>query len=250
MTLSRQALRSLESFHLDEVALFEFLSSLGALASNYRRDERFALAEDAEEYIQDAQEVAHHAFGPTWEAFLDRVQEHGGPILVAELQQLDPVEAATQGARQNLDAILNRETVATTASTLDLRETTADEIVAFCLDHDLLEVLSSLNRYSFTADDRRGDSFPGFLNRRLRALALAGEQLLRGIWEAAPSAQRPDGGPRHQGEKYWVLIAGLNEESSSWLPIFRRLVSASYTSDKRGRPRGPSREPGNVNTRC
>ncbi|MYH67248.1 MAG: hypothetical protein F4152_01330 [Dehalococcoidia bacterium] len=114
-----------------------------------------------------------------------------------------------------------------------LRETAASEIVNFCRDHDLLEVLSSLQRYSFTAHDRRTDPFPGFFNRRLRPLALAGEQLLRGIWEAARNAQGAEEGLSHQGKPYTALMEELGA-GASWLPIFQKLVSTGHTSDKKG----------------
>ena len=233
VALSRRALRSLESSGLDEQAFFEFLSKLVALALNYRIDERIALAEDAERYIEDAQELAYHAFGHDQDGFLDAARDHAGPALVTELQRLDPVAAAAQGARQNLDSILGQDPGLTIASTLGLRESAAGEIVRFCLDHDLLEVLSSLQRYSFTADDRRSDPFPGFLNRRLRPLALAGEQLLRGIWEAAAGAQGDEDSPWHQGKKYHSLMEALGAEAL-WLPIFQKLASTSHTSDKDG----------------
>ena len=227
--LHSRALRSLESSDLDEQALFEFLRKLVALAANYRVDERIALAEDAEEYILDTQVLAHHAFGHSWDPFLDAARDHAGPVLVTDLQRLDPVETAASGARQNLKAILSEEPAAGVLSDPALLDSTADEIVKFCLDHDLLEVLSSLDRYSYTADEQRRDPFPGFFNRRLRPLALAGEHLARGILEALPSAPGDADGSVHHGKRYPALIEMLGV-GSSWRPTFQKLMSDGQTS--------------------
>ncbi len=231
--LRRRARRSLGSSDLDEQALFDFLSKLVALASNYRMDERIALAEDAEEYIWDTQNLAHHAFGHSWDAFLEAARDHAGPSLMADLRRLDPVETAASSARQNLTAILSEDPAAGFLSDPALTNSTADEIVNFCLDHDLLEVLFSLQRYSYTADEQRRDPFPGFFNRRLRPLALAGEQLARGVLEASASTQSDAGGPSHSGEPFPALVKMLGT-GSSWLPAFRRLISDGHTSDKGG----------------
>ena len=102
-------------------------------------------------------------------------------------------------------------------------------------DHDLLEVLSSLQRYSYTADEQRRDPFPGFFNRRLRPLALAGEQIARGILEAVAGTRSDADGTSHLGKQYPALVEMLGA-GSSWLPAFQKLMSEGQTSDKAGEP--------------
>ena len=55
---------------LDEPGLFKFSGELTVLIDDYQRDERIALAEDAEQYLLDAQALAHDAFEYDWEGFL------------------------------------------------------------------------------------------------------------------------------------------------------------------------------------
>lgn len=130
--LHRRALRSLGSSGLEEPTLFEFLSQLVALASSYRTEERIAPAEDAEEYIWDTQWLAYHAFGHSGAAFLEAARDHAGPVLVTDLQRLDPVETAATGTRQNLTAVLGEDPAAGVLSDPALSDSTADEIVQFC----------------------------------------------------------------------------------------------------------------------
>ena len=229
--LRRRALRSLDSSGLDEQSFFECLRKLVALASNYRADQRISLAEDAEEYIAEAQVLAHYAFEHSLDAFLEVARVHAGLAFVTDLRRLDPVSTAADGARRNLTAIFSEEPATGVLSAGARPASTADEIVKFCLDHDLLEVLSSLERYSYTADEQRRDPFPGFFSRRLRPLALAGEQLARGVLETAASTNA--GGMGHRGEGYSALIKVLGT-GSSWLPAFQKLVGDGQTSDKAG----------------
>ena len=219
-TVTTWARRSLEISDLDEPAFHRFLWELTRLIDDYRNDERIALAEDAEEYLLDAQRLAGLVFEHDWDGLLAAAAEHVGPGLVAQLRRLDPVEAAVHDAKQILTAILSQDHVAAIANEYGGASTTSDEIVQFCLDQDLLEVLYSLQRYSYTSTDLRRDRFPGFFHRRLRSLALSGEQLASGILDA-------------QGQRYSGLVKTLGEESS-WLASFDKLVSTGQTSDKLG----------------
>ena len=219
-TVTTWARRSLEISDLDEPAFHRFLWELTRLIDDYRNDERIALAEDAEEYLLDAQRLAGLVFEHDWDGLLAAAAEHVGPGLVAQLRRLDPVEAAVHDAKQILTAILSQDHVAAIANEYGGASTTSDEIVQFCLDQDLLEVLYSLQRYSYTSTDLRRDRFPGFFHRRLRSLALSGEQLASGILDA-------------QGQRYSGLVKTLGEESS-WLALFEKLVSTGQTSDKLG----------------
>ncbi len=63
-TVAAWARRSLEVSDLDEPAFLRFLSELTLLIGYYRRDERIALADDAEEYLRDAQRLSQYAVPP------------------------------------------------------------------------------------------------------------------------------------------------------------------------------------------
>ena len=226
------AQRSLEVSGVDEPMFFRFLSELTLLIGDYRRDERIALAEDAEEYLLAAQRLARDAFEHDWDGFLAAAQEHVGPGLSAEFRRLDPVEAAAHGARENLKAILRQAPVAAIAAGYDGIDAVPDAIVEFCMDHDLWEVLDGLQRYSYTDADLRRDRFPGFFHRGLRSLALAGEQLARGILDAQAELGHL-ASVSHHGKRYSDLIKILGAESL-WLPGFMRLIGSGETSDRQG----------------
>lgn len=219
------AQRSLEFSGLDEPAFFRFLNEMALLVEDYRSDERIALAEDAEEYLLDAQRLAGHAFEYDWDGFLEAAEAHVGPGLTSRLRWLDPVEAAVRDARENLQGILGGSPVAAIANGYGDTGTVSDEIVQFCLDHDLLEVLYGLTRYSYTRTDRRRDRFPGFFHRGLRSLALSGEQLARGILDAPIGLGHGASGSHHR-KGYRELVQILGKESS-WLASFKD----SRTSD-------------------
>ena len=225
--------RSLEVSGLDEPAFFRFLSELTLLIGDYRRDERIALAEDAEEYLGDAQRLGRYAFECDWDGLLAAAEEHVGPGLSVQLRRFDPVEAAANAAQKNLKSILGRDPVAAIAIDYDGIDTVPDEIVKFCLDHDLWEVLYGIQRYSYTAADLRKDRYPGFFHRGLRQLALAGEQLAHGILDA-----QADRGHEvtvsHYGEPYRELIMILGGAGSPWLKRFKSLIDSGQTSDKQG----------------
>ena len=106
--LTRWAQQALTKSSLDEPAFFVFLGKLAPLIDDYRRDERVALAEDAEEYLLDAQALAREAFTYDWEEFLAAAEEHAGAGVAAELRRLDPVEAAARAARTNLKWTLDQ----------------------------------------------------------------------------------------------------------------------------------------------
>ena len=236
VALSRWSQQALEISGLDEPAFFAFLTKLVGVIDDYKSDERAALAEDAEEYLRDAQALARDAFAHDWESFLAAAEEHIGAGLVAQLRWVDPLEAAAQAARENLARILEQDPVAAIVSGRADAGDAAHDIVEFCLEHDLAEVLYSLQRSSYTDADQRGDRFPGFLNRRLRPLALAGEQLARCILDTLPEPAHDASDAMvvsHHGRSYSELIEILGAESS-WLPHFKRLVSRGATSDKRG----------------
>ena len=233
---ARWARRALDMAGLEEPALFQFLGKLARLITEYRRGERISLAVDLEEYLRDAEELAGLAFGYDWDSFFAAADRHSGRGLAAQLRQLDPLEAAASDARWNLNTVLGREPIAGFISSRDNLGNVAEEIVDFCLDHDLLEVVFSLQNYSFTTSDQRRDRFPGFHNRRLRPLALAGEQLVRGIVdtqrEPSENASRSEPATNH-GKSYSDLIEVLGA-NSAWRICFRNLKSSGKTSDKQG----------------
>ena len=234
--LTRWEQQALTVSGLDAPAFFEFLGKLALLISDYRYDERVALAEDAEEYLLDAQALARDAFTYDWKGFLAAAEAHTGEGAAAELRRLDPVETAAQAARGALKWTLEGDHLAPIVSGRKGHDGVPDDIVEFCLEHDLLEVLHSLQRSLYTDADRRTDRFPGFLNRRLRPLALAGEQLAHCILDTSPERDldASDATPvGHYGQKYSRLIEILGREST-WLPRFKKLVSAAQTSDKHG----------------
>ncbi len=220
--LSRWARRALEMSAVAEPAFFTFLRDLVGSISEYRHHERIALAEDAEQYLFDAQALARHAFGHDWDGLLAAAERHHGPTLATALRRLDPIEAAADDARKNLKFIVGTEPVESIADR-GILDSVPDDIVAFCQDNDLVEALRSLQQESFTDDDRRRDRFPGFLNRRLRPLALAVEQLLRVLLEVRSQCNHaPHQGdcPHNKTLRPMVRVLGRD---STWLPHFDRL---------------------------
>ena len=232
-TMAAWARRSLEVSNLDEPAFFRFLSELTLLIGDYRRDERIALADDAEEYLRDAQRLCQYAFEYDWDGLLAAAEEHVGPGLSVQLRRFDPVEAAADAARRNLKAILGKDPVAAFANDYGGIDTVPDEIVKFCLDHDLWEVLFGLQRYSYTDADLRRDRYPGFFHRGLRQLALAGEQLARGILDAQADLGH-EASVSHHGEPYRKLVMILGKAEAPWLIRFKSLIGSGRTSDKQG----------------
>ena len=207
--------------HIEQPVFFRFLHELAHLIHDYRHDERVALAEDTEEYLLDAQRLAAHAFEYDWDDFLAAAEEHVGPGLSAQLRRLDPVEAAVRDATENLKAILGQSPVTAIANEHGDTGTMPDAIVQFCLDHDLMEVLYSLQHYSYTSADLRRDRYPGFFHRRLRPLALSGEQLARGILDARAERGHEKSLDHHRsGYRDFVKILG---QDSSWLAPFSDL---------------------------
>ena len=228
--LSHWAQRALAMSGVAEPALFTFLRDLVGLIGEYRFHERIALAEDAEQYLFDAQALARYAFGHDWDGFLAAAERHHGPTLVTGLRRLDPVEAAADDARESLRFMVGTEPFASIADrgTLD---GVPDDIVAFCKDNDLVEALRSLQQESFTDDDQRRDRFPGFLNRRLRPLALAVEQLLRVLLEVKSQcshAPHQDDCPHNKTLRPMVQVLG---KDSAWLPHFNRLQTDDRAGD-------------------
>lgn len=220
-TVTAWARQSLETSGLDEPAFFRFLHNLAHLIHDYRDDERVALADDTEDYLRDAHRLAAHAFNYDWDGFLAAAEKHVGTGLSTQLRRFDPLEAAASDAKENLEAILGHNPLTAIASEHGDTGTTPDEIVQFCLDHDLFEVLYGLQHYSYTSADRRSDRYPGFLHRRLRPLALSGEQLARGILEARAEREHEDSSDHHRsGYRGLVKILG---KDSSWLAPFRNL---------------------------
>ncbi len=232
-TVGSWARQSLEVSDLDEPAFFRFLGKLTLLIGDYRQDERMALADDAEAYLLDAQRLAGYAFEYDWDGLLAAAQKHVGPALPAELRRFDPVEAAADAARRNLKAILGQEPVAAIANEYGGIDTVPDKIVEFCLDQDLWEVLFGLQRYSYTDADLRRDRYPGFFHRGLRQLALAGEQLARGILDAQADRGR-EASVSHHGEPYSELVMILGEAEAPWLTRFKSFIGSGRTSDKQG----------------
>ena len=228
--------RALEMSGVDEPRLFEFIGELTALIEDYRRDERVALAEDAEQYLLDAEALARDAFEYDWEGFLAAAEGHGGPWLSLELRRLDPMEAAAHEARENLKAILTQHPLAAIAAGYAGIDAVPDEIVKFCMKHDLWEVLYSLQRYSYTDAAQRRDRFPGFRNRRLRPLALAVEQLTRAVLEGAANCNHPAESHSREcphGKTLRPLVEVLGR-TSTWLPEFKKADTGDLTGDHPG----------------
>ena len=231
--LTEWAQRSLEFSGMDEPALFRFLSELVLLIEDYRSQERIALAEDAEEYLRDAQALVRDAFQYDWDGFLAAAEDHVGPGLAAGLRRLDPVEATAQEARENVKAILSQHPVAAIAAGYEGIDAVPGEIAEFCSKHDLWEVLYSLQRYHYTDTEQHRDRFPGFRNRRLRPLALAVEQLTRAILEEAAACNHPteshaEDCPHGKALRRLVEVLGRD---STWLPEFGRTDTGDLTGD-------------------
>ena len=195
------------------------------MIQDYHADERITLAEDAEQDLWGTANFAHYGFDHDWDGFLTAAESHVGEHLAATLRRLEPVEVAAQDAQQNLAGILQDGIGASICSEGGDLSDTPREIVEFCLKHDLYEVLVGLQNYSFTASDERRDGYPGFLHRRLRPLALAVEQLARGILDTAQEAQHG------KSLSEMIKIIGRN---SSWLKQFNLLMGNGETSDKSG----------------
>ncbi len=223
-TVTTRARQSLERSGLDQPAFFRFLFELVGLINDYRDNERISLAEDAEEYLLDAQRLAGYAFEHNWEDFLTAAEEHVGPGLSAQLRWLDPVEVAVDDAKANLNAILGQNPVSAIVGECGDTAAIPDEIVQFCLCHNLREVLYGLQCFSYSTADLRKDRFPGFAYRRLRMLALSGEQLARGILEVG--AERGyKASLNHYKAGYRDLVKTLGRDLS-WIAPFRDLKTS------------------------
>ena len=220
-TVTTWARQSLEMSGLEQPEFFRFLHELACLIDAYRDDERISLAEDTEAYLVDAQRLAGYAFEYDWDGLLEAAEAHVGPGLSTQLRWLDPLEAAVRDAKENLKAILGQDPVAAIAIEHGDTGTMPDEIVQFCLDHGLLEVLHSLQHYSYTSADRRRDRYPGFFHRGLRPLALSGEQLARGIVDAR-AERGHEKSVNHHDKGYHGLVKTLGKDSS-WLAPFKGL---------------------------
>ena len=230
------AQRALKMSGVDEAGLFSFIGKLTELIRDYRQDERIALAEDAERYLSDAQALARNAFEYDWKDFLAAAERHVGTWLSAELRRFDPLEVAADEAHENLKAIMSQQPVAAFATAYEGTDAVAHEIVEFCLDHDLWEVLYSLQRFSYSAADLRRDRFPGFFHRGLRPLALAVEQLTRAILEVAAKCEHPAESHSAEcphGKTLWLLIEVIGR-SSTWLPEFKEADTSDLKGDDPG----------------
>ena len=231
VVLGQRARRSLDMSGMDEPKFFEFLGKLAELIHDYRSDERIALSEDAQEYLRDAERLAGHAFGYDWEDFFAAAEEHGGLSLATRLRHLDPVESAARDAREVLRAVLNEGLAATIASDCGDPGDVAEDIVEFCKEHDLLEVLMSLQSYSFTITDQHHDRVPGLLNRRLRPLALAVEQLARVLVEESSHLRPSEGSRMPRSLREFIRLLG---QGCSWIAEFKRLESSDQNDDRPG----------------
>ena len=236
VTQARWAKVALDLSEMDDAGLFAFLGELLSLIDEYQIDERQALAEDAEEYLRDALRMAMCAYSVDWRGFLSMVEKRAGAGLSTLLRLIDPVESAADAARRTLTWTIEQPHMAAIAASGADPAEIANQIVEFCLDHDLLEALYSLQRSSFTEADQRADRYPGFMNRRLRPLALAGEQLLRGILESQDDRQLVESSANtksHKGRTYSGLIRILGE-GAAWLPCFQTLAGQGRASDNDG----------------
>ena len=222
-TLCAHAKRTLGLLDVDEPAFFGFVSGLAELMQDYRRDERSALADDVERDLGLAQRLAHYAFDHSWEGFVAATERHQGEYWSAAIRRLDPVDAAAIDALKSLRYVL--EAGLGVAVEPGEVENLPEQIIDFCVDNELFEVLNGLGNYFFSSDDLRRDRLPGFLHRRLRPLALGVEQLTREVLE---TASRP-----HYGDPLPELFKRLGN-GSAWVSQFDRLMSKGATSDKAG----------------
>lgn len=223
--LAHLARRALDFASVDEPAFFDFVGKLIELAHTYRADERITLADDTEQDIWEALNFAQFGFNHDWDGLLKASERHLGRHQAATLRRLDPVEAAAHDARENLARIL-ADDLGPSLSSLSADESEIPrEIVEFCLKHELFEVLYGLQAYSYTTSDLRHDNYPGFLHRRLRPLALAVEQLARGILD---TTQEP---PYGEGFREIIKFIGAG---FPWLGHFERLIGQGMTSDRQG----------------
>lgn len=222
-TLRARATRTLGLIGVDEPSFFGFVIELLRLMENYRSEERAALADDVERDIGLAQQLAHYAFGYDWEKLVGALERHGGQHWSRALSRLDAVDAAAEEARKNLNYV----TESGVGIPLDPSESDSlpQQVVDFCLSHELFEVLTGLGSYSFSDDDLHRDRFPGFLHRRLRPLALAVEQLTRGIVE---EASKP-----HAGKRLPELLKTLGD-SRPWISQFDAIKSEGNAADMAG----------------
>ena len=179
--LAHRAQRALHISGVDEPAFFDFVDRRTRMIRDYRDDERFALAEDVEQDFWETSRFAYYAFGHDWDGFVAAAESYVGKHLADRLQRLHPIEATKLEARKNLERILQDGAGSTVSSGGDDHTDAAQDIVDFCLQHDLYEVLTGLQNYSYSLAEQWRDGYPGFLHRRLRQLALAVEQLARGI---------------------------------------------------------------------
>ncbi len=101
-----RAQRALRISGVDEQALFRFVGKLTGMIQGYRAEERYALAEDAEQDLWDAVRFASYGFGHDWDGFLAAAGAYVGKQLADSLRRLHPIEATTLDAQQNLKAIL------------------------------------------------------------------------------------------------------------------------------------------------
>ena len=152
-------------------------------------------------------------------------ESHVGKHLVDRLRRLDPIDSTKLDAQKNLERILQDGAGTTMFPDGDNHAETAQEMVDFCLEHDLYEVLTGLQNYSYSLTEQRRDGYPGFLHRRLRPLALAVEQLARGILDAA--------GKPHQGKGLPGLIRIIGADSP-WMKRFNALIRERHTGRSRG----------------
>ena len=223
--LAQRTKRVLRISGVDEPALFRFVNRLTRMIHDYRDDERFALAEDTEQDLWATSWFAYYAFGLEWDGFLAAAENHVGKHLVDRLRRLDPIESTKLDARKNLEVILQDGAGATVSSDSHNHTDTAQAIVDFCLEQDLYEVLTGLQNYSYSLAEQRRDGYPGFLHRRLRPLALAVEQLARGVLDAA--------GEPHHGKSLTGLIRVIGADSM-WMQHFKPLVKERVTWDTQG----------------
>ncbi len=221
--LRAEAGRIMRLLGLDEAAFFGFVVELTELIDDYRREERTALAEDVERDIWLAQRFAHYALNHDWEEFLAAIERRGGPYSSEAVRRLDPIEDAAAGARMTLRHVvesgLGIELEPEDAATLP------DQIVEFCITHELFEVLTGLADYFFTEEDLRRDLFPGFTYRQLRPHALAVEQLARGIFGTTSD-------PMHR-EGLSELLKSLSKDPSRFDEV-KDLMGSDRASDKKG----------------
>ena len=213
---------------LDEAELFSLARDLGEMVFRYRDRERATLAADAERYLWNAEALACEVFGYDREAFLAATERHHGEDARRTISNLDPIELV-QGtmARALTRAIAEFDHPALSESYRPTHDM-PHGVARFCWEKNLLRALDAIGGEGLAISERpqRG-MFPGARTRRLSELALAGEELARGLIEA--------GRPKllKAGDGYSRMIEVLVADDE-WKHMYRRIRKDANPNNRDG----------------